>query len=145
VSALDPVMRELVAFAGPVQCERFPGAINLVLRGHERAPSESNAGVTEVLFSDASDVALPPDLRDLRVMEVPAAVAPRRFRIDGPGLQLELQARSAQLHSDAAAAFYGAVPPPRVPLRLRLGWSLLLSVLRIPGADTLVRKLRGST
>jgi hypothetical protein len=145
VSALDPAMRELVGFAGPVRCERFAGAVNLVLRGQERTPSESNAGVTEVLFSDASDVALPADLRDIRVMELPVAVAPRRFRIDGPGLQQALQARSVQLHRDVAAVFYGAVPPPRVPLRLRLGWLLLLSVLRIPGADTLLRKLRGST
>jgi hypothetical protein len=143
VSALDPAMRELVAFAGPVQCERFAGAVNLVLRGDERAPSGSNAGVTEVLFSDSGDVALPADLRDIRVVELPVVVAPRRFRIDCPGLQLEIQARSVQLHRDAAAAFYGAVPPPRVPLRLRFGWSLLLSVLRIPGADTLVRKFRG--
>jgi hypothetical protein len=36
------------------------------------------------------------------------------------------------------------VPPPRVPLRLRLGWALLLLVLRIPGAGTLLGKLRGA-
>jgi hypothetical protein len=144
VSAIDPAMRELVAFAGSVQCERFAGAVNLVLRGRERAASEPNAGLTEVLFSDASDVALPLDLRDIRVLELPVGVAPRRFCIDIAGLQPQLQARSVQLHRDVAAAFYGAVPPPRVPLRLRLGWSLLLSALRIPGAGGLLRKLRGS-
>jgi hypothetical protein len=141
---------ELIAFAGPVQCEQAAGAVNLVLRGYARAPSGPHAGLTEALFSDASALVLPAALIDARVIELPAAAAtaiaaaPRRFRIESAQLQQELQARSVQLHRDAAAAFYGAVPPPRVPLRLRLGWSLLLAVLRIPGADALVRKIRGS-
>ena len=154
---LDSSTRELIAFTGPVQCEAAHGAINLVLRGIARATQGSRCGLTEVLFSGASAVALPLELRDARVIEMaaeleaapapaPAAgVAPRRFRIESPEVRLELQARSAQLHRDAAAAFFGAVPPPRVPLRLRLGWSLLLTVLRIPGAEALVRKFRRST
>ncbi len=154
---LDSSTRELIAFAGPVQCEPAHGAINLVLRGMARATQGPRCGLTEVLFSGASAVALPLELRDARVIEMaaeleaapapaPAAgVALRRFRIESPEVRLELQARSAQLHRDAAVAFFGAVPPPRVPLRLRLGWSLLLTVLRIPGAEALVRKFRGST
>jgi hypothetical protein len=152
---LDSSTRELIAFAGAVQCEVAHGAINLVLRGFARATPRPRSGLTEVLFSGASAVALPLELRDARVIEMagelgaapaPAAgVAPRRFRIESPEVQLELQARSAQLHRYAAAAFFGAVPPPRVPLRLRLGWSLLLTVLRIPGAEALIRKFRGST
>jgi hypothetical protein len=35
------------------------------------------------------------------------------------------------------------VPPVRVPAATRLGWSLLLSVLRIPGAAALLAALRG--
>ena len=154
---LDSSTRELIAFAGAVQCEVAHGAINLVLRGIARATPGPRSGLTEVLFSGASAVALPLQLRDARVIEMageleaapapaPAAgVAPRRFRIESPEVQLELQARSAQLHRNAAAAFFGAVPPPRVPLRLRLGWWLLLTVLRIPGAEALIRKFRGST
>ena len=42
------------------------------------------------------------------------------------------------MHRDAARPFYGAVPPPRVPLRLRLGWALLLTVLRLPGVGRLL-------
>jgi hypothetical protein len=30
------------------------------------------------------------------------------------------------------------VPPPRVPWRLRLGWMLLLAVLRVPAAARLL-------
>jgi len=83
-------------------------------------------------------------LRDLRVSELSTPDGARWFRIDGAGSQLTLQARSVQLHRDAAAAFYGAVPPPRVPLKMRLGWTLLLSVLRIPGAGALLGRLRGA-
>jgi hypothetical protein len=147
LSAPDPIAHELVAFIGPVQCEHTAGAVNLVLRG-DAGPHHA---LTEALFSDASAAAVPGALRDVRVIELlpAAAAAPgpalRRFRIDSAQLQLELQARSLQLHRDAAAAFYRAVPPLRVPLRLRLGWSLLLAALRIPGAGALLRKIRGST
>ena len=159
MSAPGSSPRELIAFAGAVQCEHSDGAVNLVLRGYSSASGGPHAAVTEVLFSDATALALPPGLHDLRVSELrvselpapdgaqPAIgerIAARSFRIDSGQLQLSLQARSVQLHRDAAAAFYGAVPPPRVPLRLRLGWTLLLWVLAIPGAGTLLGKLRGA-
>lgn len=145
MSASDAAARELVAFAGEVQCEQAAGAVNLVLRGHTRVTQGALAGHCELLFSDASDATLPAAIRDLRVIELPAAApALRRFWIEAPQLQRELQARSVQLHFDAAAQFYCAVPPPRVPLRLRLGWMLLLSLLRIPGAAAVLRTLRGA-
>jgi hypothetical protein len=137
--------RELIAFAGAVQCEAADGAVDLVLRGYERALEPARSGLAELLFSGAGSVALPPSLRDARVFELAGAPAPRRYRIESPELQLELSARSAQLHRDVAAAFFAAVPPARVPLRLRLGWWLLLTLLRIPMAELLIRKLRGST
>ena len=137
MSPLEPGVRELIAFEGPVQCEAAHGAVNLVLR----------AGLTQLLFSGASGAALPARLDNVRVIEI-AGAAPaglRSFRIESPGLTLALQARQVQLHRDAAAPFYGAVPPVHVPLRLRLGWALLLAILRVPGAAALLRKLRGST
>jgi hypothetical protein len=136
LSAPDASARELIAFEGPVQCEAAHGAVNLVLR----------AGLTQVLFSGASAVALPASLSDAAVIEIAAASrqAPRQFRIESPGFALTLQARQVQLHRDAAAMFYGAVPPVRVPLRLRLGWALLLTALRVPGAAALLGKLRAS-
>jgi hypothetical protein len=140
-----------------------PAAVQGALPG---APSsailDASAGPTEVLFSDATPVTLPAGLHDVRVFELleatefgaaPSAAPPpawadadvaRHFRLQGPQLLLEWHARSVQLHRDAAAAFYRALPPPRVPLRLRWGWSLLLAALRLPGAVTLIRKLRGA-
>lgn len=136
----------MIAFAGAVQCGVPAGAVNLVLRGYPRITQGARGELTEVLFSEVGALELPGDLRDARVIELPAiAGAPQRYRIESPELQLELRARSVQLHRDAAAAFFGAVPPPRVPLHIRLGWALLLTLLRIPGADALVGKLRGSS
>jgi len=138
--------RELIAFEGPVQCEAAHGAVNLVLRGAARVPRGPRAGLTQVLFSGASAVALPASLSDAAVIEIAAASgqAPRQFRIESPGFTHTLQARQVQLQRDAAAAFYNAVPPVRVPLRLRLGWTVLLTALRVPGAAALLGKLRGS-
>jgi hypothetical protein len=146
LTASDSSARELIAFDGPVQCEVARGAVNLVLRGAARAAQGPGAGLTQVLFSGASGAALPASLHDATVSEIAAQSphAPRQFRIDSPGLTLALQARQVQLHRDAAALFYGAVPPLRVPLRLRLGWTLLLTALRVPGVATLLGKLRGS-
>lgn len=132
--------RELVAFTDAVQCTRADGAVNLVLSGD----------ATELLFEGATAVAVPAQLRGARVLEVAdvagdgAAAGRRRFRIEAAGLKIDLQARAVQLHRDAAAEFFGAVPPPRVPLRVRLGWWLLLWLLRIPGAASLLRMIRGA-
>jgi hypothetical protein len=149
VSAPGNSVRELIALAGTVQCEQPAGAVNLVLRGQADvvpgATPDASGGLTEVLFSDATEVTLPAGLHDVRVSELPGTDVARHFRLQGPQLALELKARSVQLHRDVAAAFYRAVPPPRVPLRLRLGWSLLLEALRLPGAAAVIRKLRGST
>lgn len=147
MNALESSARELIAFEGPVQFEAASGAVNLVLRGTARMPHGPGAGLTQVLFSGATAVALPAGLSDATVSEIAGAApdAPRQFRIDSPQLTLALQARQVQLHRDAAAVFYGAVPPVRVPLRLRLGWALLLTMMRLPGAATLLRKWRGAT
>jgi hypothetical protein len=147
LSPPDSSARELIAFDGPVQCEAPHGAVNLVLCGAARVKQGPRSGLTQVLFSGVSAVALPAGLHDATVIEITGESpdAPRQFRIESPGLSLALQARQVQVHRDAAAVFYGAVPPVHVPLRLRLGWGLLLTALRVPGVAALVRKVRGST
>ena len=84
---LDSSTRELIAFAGPVQCEAAHGAINLVLRGIARATQGPRCGLTEVLFSGASAVALPLELRDARVIEMAAELeaAPAALSHREPG------------------------------------------------------------
>ena len=118
------------------------GAISLVLSG-----CEAGSGA-QVLFSGAAAVALPAGLADARItaLEVDAGAAPgeRRWRIDSPQAALIVHARALQVHRDAAVAFYRAVPPPRVPWRLRWGWAALLWALRLPGAARLLTRRRGS-
>jgi hypothetical protein len=143
-------MRELVAFDGPVQWQRAEGAVGLELRGTTRGASGRGGGApVEVLFSGVSAPPLPSNLRDVRVLtqvSTPGDVpAQRLFSIETPDTQLELRARAVQVHRQAARPFYAAIPATPVPLRVRLGWSVLLSALRLPGAGRLLRKLRGST
>ncbi|MGH8231318.1 MAG: hypothetical protein ACRESY_05805, partial [Steroidobacteraceae bacterium] len=133
------VDRELVAFTAAVQCTRADGAVNLVLAGD----------ATELLFEGATAVSVPAQLRGARVLEIAdlsgdgVHAARRRFRIEAAGVNIELQARAVQVHRDASAEFFRALPPPHVPLRVRLGWWLLLSLLRVPGAAALLRRIRG--
>ncbi len=68
------------------------------------------------------------------------AAAATTYRIEAREGSFELRARSVQWHRDAGAAFFGAVPTPPVPRAARLGWSLLLGVLRLPGAARLLRR-----
>ncbi len=89
---------------------------------------------------------LPPALHAVSLSEYalpPNDSAPRRLRLQSRELQLDLAARSLQLHRDVARAFFGAVLPPRVPFGRRLGWAALLALLRIPGAERLLLRLRG--
>jgi hypothetical protein len=72
------------------------------------------------------------------LLELQGAPGECRYLLRAQELQLELRARSLQLHRGAAAELFGAVPPPRVPWRLRVGWMLLLAVLRVPGAARLL-------
>ena len=133
----------LIEFDGTVECRRETGAVNFVLRGRERA-----AGRVEALFSAAAAdglAAWPAKLHEVRLVQRPAGPAgmgSQLFRIIARERQMDLTARSLQLHRDVAGAFFAAVPPPRVPLGRRLGWTLLLLALRIPGAAGLLHRLR---
>jgi hypothetical protein len=143
-------MRELIAFDGAVECRLESGAINLTLRGFER---RGGAGAVrspaEALFAGAATTpdcldALPARLDAVHIFELAAAPGARRLLISAQKLQLELVCRSLQVHRDVGRVFFRAVPPPRVSLRRRLGWTLLLLVLRLPGAGRLLSRLRGT-
>ncbi len=51
-----------------------------------------------------------------------------RYRISAGGWTWVVAAPRAYLHYDLSEAFYGALPPRRVPLGKRLLWRLLLAV-----------------
>jgi hypothetical protein len=150
---------ELLRFDGIVECGRRGGAIALQLRGAAceapggasggapRGTPREGAGITELLFAGLRDPlpALPAQLHEARVLQVPpspAAVVTGRtataYRLEAREGRFELQAHSVQLHREAAAAFFRAVPPAPVPRAVRLGWGVLLALLRLPGAARLL-------
>jgi hypothetical protein len=43
---------------------------------------------------------------------------------------------------DVSREFFAAVPPARVKWGPRIGWALLLNLLRVPGMAALLRRLR---
>jgi len=130
-----------------VECRRPAGAVNLTLSGHEQGTPQAGFRPTVQLLLAGADVpnALPARLHDVRVSTLSDEPARDRQRLmlRTRELQQALSCRSAQLHRDVAAAFFAALPPARVPLRARLGWALLLPLLRLPGAAALLTRMRG--
>jgi hypothetical protein len=131
-----------VEFEGPVERAPGSGAINLTLNGRERG-----AAAIAALFAGASSpsglAGLPGTLHEVRLSDVATAVGARQVQLQSRELQLDLVFRSLQLHRDAAGPFFTAVPPVHIPAARRLGWALLLSVLRIPGIAQLMAALLG--
>ena len=151
MNADAPGAQPLIVFRGPVTVHSGRGAATLLLRGYEASgPDRRGREHTEFVFAAAQTPALPAVLRDARVFG-PApgpgsGDALRRYRIEaGINWSAEVLARSVQLHRARARAFFGAVPPPRLSLSRRLGWLVLLSVLRLPGAARIVERIRGTT
>jgi hypothetical protein len=158
VNAQFPGTRALIEFRGPVQVRGGCGAVTLLMRGCEApAPERRRREFTELAFAAAHAEPLPAVLRDARVFgpEQGPDLSPGRFRyrIEAAGCgadgriawSAEVLAASVQLHREAASAFFGAVPPPHLPLTRRFGWLALLSVLRVPGAMRIVQRFRGTT
>jgi len=127
-----------VEFEGPVECVHGSGAITLTLSGRER-----DGAAVEALFAGASSPVglsgLPGKLHEVRLVGDGA----RQVQLQSRERQLDLVCRSLQLHRDAATQFFKAVAPVQIPFARRLGWALLLSVLRIPGVARLMAALRG--
>jgi hypothetical protein len=142
-------MRELIIFDGKVECRYASGPVNLVLSGWENSAAEpSTRHAAAALFRGATipmgAPLMPPWLNAVRLFELEAPAGPQCYLLRSQELQLEFEADSMQLHRDAAREFFAAVPPPAVPWRVRLGWTLLLSLLRLPGAGALLSRLRGT-
>jgi hypothetical protein len=142
-------MRELIVFDGTVECRFTTGPANLVLSGFEIRTEEPRSRHVAAAFFRAAVIPMgapdvPPMLNAVRLFELDPLGGLQRYLIRCQELQLEFEANSVQLHRDAAREFFAALPPPAVPWRVRLGWTLLLWLLRIPGADRLLSMLRGT-
>lgn len=129
--------RLIAAFAGAVQIGAASPAVNCRLAGAERG-----TGIAlEVHFSGASGGLGTGMHQDLQVFELSQGNA-RHWLLQQGGARHVLQARAAQVHRMPATAFFTAVPGPRLTLATRIGWVLLLNLLRIPGVAPLIAWLR---
>jgi hypothetical protein len=135
----------MIQFLGEVRCLAGGGAVNLQLHGRSQCPGASaTLCETDIMFAGANPSGLPASLHEVSVSALDYPGGVRRIRIESAEGRWELLARSAQLHRAAGAAMFAAVPSRRVPWPLRAGWSLLLSLLAIPGAARLLLRRRGS-
>ena len=140
------IERLLVAFEGEVECRCLEGAINLTLLGCEPGAQAAPKRTVEVLLAGAQlPGTLPARLHDVRLTSMASGSEPeaQHLLLRSRELQLPLSCRSLQVHRPVAAEFFAAVPPVRVPLRTRIGWRLLLSLLRLPGSEALLTRVRG--
>ncbi len=157
MTAVQPLI-ELAGFDGAVECRLAPGAaVNLTLRGRERGGGTLEALLAGVRLEAAGAGsgaemlgALPASLDEVRLLELPGPAAstaatdgPRRLQLRSRERRLDLVARSLQLHRDAGPSFFAAVPPVSVPAGRRLGWALLLALLRVPATARLIAALQG--
>jgi hypothetical protein len=135
-----------VQFQGSVRADRRAGGALLVLHGIERG----SALPLTVSFSGLQSLEVPADLRDVAVMEAGnagAASSARRWHLhsaagDTPAHDTIIEARAMHVQRDVAAAFAAAVPPCRASAASRAGWTVLLNLVRIPGALRLLQRLR---
>lgn len=124
----------LAEFSGPVQCRRESLPTALVLSGAER-----RGGVPlQLRFMAPAPETLPVIVSDIDVY----AIEPGEWKLRAHGGSWTVCARSLLVHRDVATAFFSALPPPRVPWTLRFGWSLLLSLARVPGVVRLAGFLK---
>jgi hypothetical protein len=125
----------VAAFSGPVACSVRHR--QLTLSGRERG-----SGRPLRVYLGGFDAAAPStSYVDAEFLEQrsPDGVAWRLRAVDQ---DLLLKARSVHVHRPAAEQFFAAVPGAERTLTARLGWALLLNVLRVPGAARFLAFLR---
>jgi hypothetical protein len=130
--------RLVAAFRGPAHCRREAGAVQWSLAGEDR---ESGARL-EVLLCGTAGLQLPEQLAAPELYESGGDAGDTRWELRSAGSLIPTGARAAQVHRDASAAFARVLPRFDAPWRVRAGWTLLLNLLRLPGAARLLRRLR---
>ncbi len=129
--------RMVAAFRDGAQCRRETGAVQWCISGVDR----ECAMPLEVLLSGAANIELPAQLSGAE-LHVRDELAKPIWELRGNGTVYALPVRAVQVHRDAAAAFARVLPRIAAPWSTRVGWWLLLNILRVPGAARLLHKLR---
>lgn len=91
-----------------------------------------------MMFYGAAAESLPEALEDVVVQQIGVGV----YRVCSGEQGWPVSARSVHLHRDIAAAFYKAIPPRPVPLRKRIFWRAVLTLVSHPFGKKLLLALR---
>jgi hypothetical protein len=121
----------LAEFQGTVRLEA--SSRQLLLRGQQRDGRE-----LVVTFGGYDMTAIPTQLNEVRIMVSRAG----GWQLQARERSYTVNAKSMHSYRSVAEEFFKAVPPVAAKPAMRLGWALLLNVLRLPGAAWLLTKLR---
>jgi len=129
--------RRVAAFSGDADCRREAGPVHWRIVGSDR----DGGAPLEVLLSGGAELQLPGRLRAAEFYRDDESVPPG-WELRSAGLVMPLAVRAVQVHRCAEAPFRRALPPVAVPWSARVGWFLLLNLLRLPGMTRLFARLR---
>jgi hypothetical protein len=119
-------------FSGEAHCEQ---------RGRQLHISGAERGSTlplRVVFGGCEVNSIPERLQELRIVG-----AMPEWQLSAGQLRYAVNARAVQVLRDMSTLTIKALPGAAPSWRGRLGWALLLNLLRIPGAASALKFLRG--
>jgi hypothetical protein len=110
-----------LAFRGRVTCDRnVCGPIGLTLAG---AAADRPNEMLSVAFSAPAPAEIPEVLEGVSIHWI----GDTRSRIESGGREWTIEG-AVHVHREVADAFYEAVPPRPVPLRMRMLWRLIFAL-----------------
>jgi hypothetical protein len=127
---------EILRFAGPVSSVPGPGRGGITLLGR-LAEADGSLSPAQLSLIGQQLQELPAVLNDVTVE---ALTAPQMLLRSG-AREWRIACTTWQLHRDAGAMFYAAIPPRVAPWTRRLAWRLLLgTAATAPGQWLLARR-----
>jgi len=96
----------------------------------------------EIAFSGCQPPALNGKVTILSIREGPAEDGQKTYLIETDAASVAVRAQSLYVHETPGVQYVETLPPCAVPITQRWLWKLLLAVLRVPGAFTLIARLR---
>jgi hypothetical protein len=125
-------------FTGPVRSVPGPGRGGLTLLG-QLAEADGTSTPAQLSLIGEPPQPLPAVLNDLTFEALPTP----QIVLRSGGREWHIDCATWQLHRDAGASFYAAIPPRLAPWTRRLAWRVLLgTAATAPGRWLLVRRSR---